>query len=76
MRASIYIATSLDGFIARQDGNIDWLMAESALDGAYLAQHKPEYVDKEVLGRVGPGRMSPEDRDDIKRRLEGIGYIG
>ena len=27
MRCSVYIATSLDGFIARPDGRIDWLMA-------------------------------------------------
>jgi dihydrofolate reductase len=25
IRASVYIATSLDGFISRQDGSIDWL---------------------------------------------------
>lgn len=25
MRCSVYIATSVDGFIAREDGNIDWL---------------------------------------------------
>jgi len=26
MKTSIYIGTSLDGFIARKDGNIDWLV--------------------------------------------------
>jgi dihydrofolate reductase len=28
--ASVYIATSLDGFIAREDGTIDWLMDANA----------------------------------------------
>jgi dihydrofolate reductase len=28
--ASVYIATSLDGFIAREDGSIDWLMEANA----------------------------------------------
>ena len=25
MKVSVYIATSMDGFIARKDGNLDWL---------------------------------------------------
>ena len=25
MKATVYIGTSLDGFIARKDGDIDWL---------------------------------------------------
>ena len=32
MKVSVFIATSLDGFIARADGDIDWLNA-------------PEYID-------------------------------
>jgi dihydrofolate reductase len=28
--SSVYIATSLDGFIAREDGSIDWLMEANA----------------------------------------------
>jgi dihydrofolate reductase len=28
--ASVYIATSLDGFIARENGAIDWLMDANA----------------------------------------------
>lgn len=30
IRCSVYIATSLDGFIAKEDGNIDWLNEVSA----------------------------------------------
>ena len=55
---------------------MDGKIAEAALSDERLRLSEPEYVDREVLGRVGAGRMSPEDRDDIKRRLEGIGYIG
>ena len=27
MKVSVYIGTSLDGFIAREDGGLDWLMS-------------------------------------------------
>jgi len=27
MKVSVYIGTSLDGFIAREDGRLDWLMS-------------------------------------------------
>lgn len=53
-KVSVYIATSLDGFIARADGDLDWLDAASALvpegeDCGYYALMKT--VDCLVMGR-------------------------
>lgn len=52
--ASVYIATSLDGFIAREDGSIDWLMeANTAVppgeDCGYAAFMNT--VDVLIMGR-------------------------
>ena len=55
MRASVFIATSLDGFIARPDGRLDWLpgadgevvSGEDHGYGAFLAE-----VDAIVVGRL------------------------
>ena len=35
MECSVYIATSLDGFIARSDGGLDWLPEPGAEDYGY-----------------------------------------
>lgn len=53
MKASVYIATSLDGFIAREDGGIDWLEATQAASGSedYGYQAFMDSVDVLVMGR-------------------------
>ena len=51
MKASVYIATSLDGFIARPDGDINWL-GELSEDGEdYGYQEFIDTVDFLVMGR-------------------------
>jgi dihydrofolate reductase len=52
--ASVYIATSLDGFIAREDGSIDWLIEANATvppgeDCGYAAFMST--VDVLIMGR-------------------------
>lgn len=51
MKASVYIGTSLDGFIAREDGGLDWLMG-FADDEAVTAYHEfMDGIDAIVIGR-------------------------
>lgn len=49
MKASIFIATSLDGFIARQDGALDWLPADGGEPHGY--DEFMATVDALVFGR-------------------------
>lgn len=53
MRASVYIVTSLDGFIARKNGDIDWLMGDDAgeEDEDYGYNEFMDTVDALVIGR-------------------------
>ena len=51
-KVSIYIATSLDGFIARSNGDIDWLHAIPNPSGEdYGYQHFIDSIDVIVMGR-------------------------
>ena len=49
MRCSVFIATSLDGFIAREDGSLDWLPAGGGEEHGYSAFMAS--VDCVVMGR-------------------------
>lgn len=51
MRCSVYIATSIDGYIARKDGGLDWLsiVEKQGEDYGYAAFAKS--IDVLVMGR-------------------------
>jgi len=53
MEATVYIATSLDGFIARKNGGIDWLPSGEDTEGGedYGYQEFIDSVDALVMGR-------------------------
>ncbi|MDF2630041.1 MAG: riboflavin biosynthesis protein RibD protein [Symbiobacteriaceae bacterium] len=51
MLVSVFIATSLDGFIARPDGAIDWLPAGDGSGEDYGYQEFMDSVDTLVMGR-------------------------
>lgn len=51
MQCSVFIATSLDGFIARRDGRIDWLARVERPGEDYGYQRFHDSVDTLVVGR-------------------------
>ncbi len=51
-RCSVYIAVSLDGFIARSDGRIDWLSIVEQAGEDYGYQRFHDSIDTIVLGRA------------------------
>ena len=51
MKTSVYIGTSLDGFIARPDGNIDWLTQYANDDAINAYKEFMNGIDAIVIGR-------------------------
>lgn len=51
VKVSVFIAASLDGFIARKNGDIDWLPTESADGEDYGYAEFMSAVDAIVMGR-------------------------
>ena len=52
MQCSVYIATSLDGYIARPDGGLDWLSAAQSSGEDYGYATFAASVDALVMGRT------------------------
>jgi dihydrofolate reductase len=50
-KISIYIATSIDGYIARKDGNLDWLQYGHTGDEDYGFKNFINSIDALILGR-------------------------
>lgn len=50
-KVSIYIATSIDGYIARKDGNLDWLQYGHDGDEDYGFKKFINSIDALILGR-------------------------
>jgi len=50
-KVSIYIATSIDGYIARNDGNLDWLHYGHVGDEDYGFKNFTNSIDALILGR-------------------------
>ena len=50
-RVIVHIATSADGYIARSDGDIEWLTSRPAPKGFYGIEAFTRSIDTKVLGR-------------------------
>jgi dihydrofolate reductase len=50
-RVIVHIATSADGYIARSDGDLEWLTSRPAPEGFYGMNAFMKSIDTKVLGR-------------------------
>ncbi len=50
----VHIATSADGYIARPDGDLEWLTSRPAPKGFYGMNAFVQSIDTKVLGAIGP----------------------
>src|SRR4249920_2886938 len=51
MKTTVYIGTSLDGFIAKQDGNLDWLVKFESQEVNDSYKEFISNIDAIVIGR-------------------------
>ena len=63
MKASVFIATSLDGFIARRDGALDWLPTGGGEPHGY--EEFIASVDAIVIGRLTIPRRCSRSRPGL-----------
>ncbi len=55
---------------------MDGRVADSILKRDFVDQNPVRYSDEQLLGRARGSALSREASDEIRRRLEGIGYVG
>lgn len=55
---------------------MDGKVLMDAIRDEHLIEYPVDYCDAELLGRAGGNTLTSQESEDIKRRLEGIGYIG
>ncbi len=55
---------------------MDGCILEAAIREDYLVHNKPQYADISLLGNALGSPLTPEESEEIRRRLEGIGYVG